>query len=276
MERPPPPAGASASSMLAPHARRCPSRSIRSPISERATRTKSCCGGQPVGEAPEGLAQRALDPVAVDGAADLAADRHAEPHVVRPPRPCGGSCRERGSGSHVMCRRGRRGRTRRCARGGGVVATPSRSQALPAFAAPALEDRPAAAGAHPRPESVRLRPLPLLRLVGPLHRASQYTDAVPSGANVAGIFPRDLRRRAWFAPAGRRYGRPPVHDDRPTTGPRRPLAGRPGRLRASVPRFDLPSSGWSRSRSSEPRRDDAPPLGPGRASAPGPSGATPA
>ena len=36
---------------------------------------------QPVGEAPEGLAQRPLDLVALDRAADLAADRDAEPHV---------------------------------------------------------------------------------------------------------------------------------------------------------------------------------------------------
>ena len=38
--------------------------------------------GQPVAQAPEGLAQRPLDPVAVDRAADFAAGRDAQPHVA--------------------------------------------------------------------------------------------------------------------------------------------------------------------------------------------------
>src|SRR5665811_2481902 len=38
---------------------------------------------KPVGDAPEGLAQRPLDTVAVDRAADLAAHRDAEPDIPR-------------------------------------------------------------------------------------------------------------------------------------------------------------------------------------------------
>ena len=59
-----------------------PSRSIRSPISGTGDEDEVVLGGQPVGERPERLAQGALDAVAVDGAADLAADRDSEAHVA--------------------------------------------------------------------------------------------------------------------------------------------------------------------------------------------------
>src|SRR6188474_1308355 len=101
-----------------------------------------------------------------------------------------------------------------------------RSEALPAFASAALEDRPAAARAHPCPESVRLGPLPLLRLIGPLHRPSQYTDApmraVKGGTNLScGIC-------GWgrFAGADRRYGRSLGARRRCDTRPRQALARR--------------------------------------------------
>ena len=79
-------------------------------------------------------------------------------------------------------------------------------QALPAFAAPALEDRPAAAGAHPCPESVGLCPLPLLRLVGALHSASQYTDAPENFCSA-------FATGHGIEPTARRYGRPRVQGD---------------------------------------------------------------
>ena len=59
-----------------------PSCSISSPISGAGDEDEVVARRQPVGEAPEGLAQGPLDPVAVDRAADLAADRDAEPHVL--------------------------------------------------------------------------------------------------------------------------------------------------------------------------------------------------
>ena len=75
-------------------------------------------------------------------------------------------------------------------------------QALPAFAAAALEDRPAAAGAHPCPESVGLRPLPLLRLVGALHSASQYTDASENFCSGFATGPESRRRRVAMVARG--------------------------------------------------------------------------
>ncbi len=106
-------------------ARLAPSRSIRSPISGRATRTKSCPGGR-----------RSERPQKASRSTRLTRLRSTAPPILRlaetpsltrapPPRRRGESCRGRGSGSHEMSRRGRRGRTHRCARGGGVVAPPS-------------------------------------------------------------------------------------------------------------------------------------------------------
>ena len=58
----------------------------------RATTTTSWPAGSAVAPASERLAQQALDPVALDGAADLAADREPEP---RRPRLLGVPARER-------------------------------------------------------------------------------------------------------------------------------------------------------------------------------------
>ena len=55
------------------------------------------------------------------------------------------------------------------------------SEALPPFAPASLEDGAAATGAHPRSEPVRLRPLPLLGLVGPLHPGRSIGRLVLAG-----------------------------------------------------------------------------------------------
>ena len=60
---------------------------------------------------------------------------------------------------------------------------------------------------------MRLRPLPLLRLVGPLHRASQYTDASFSGGPDRRNHFRGICGGPNLGTIGRRYGRPPVRDD---------------------------------------------------------------
>ena len=171
----------------------------------------------------------------------------------------------------MRSRRGRRGRTRRCARGG-VASPPSRSEALPAFAAAALEDRPAAARAHPRPESVGLGPLPLLRLIGALHRASQYTDA-----RRAGSTPKSFLRHLRSGPDSASQRVAMVGRRCTKTRPQQDLDSLwqdvQARLRASVPEstFQL----WL-----EPlkvvgsRRRDAPTSPRPRASGPGSSGAT--
>jgi chromosomal replication initiator protein len=86
-------------------------------------------------------------------------------------------------------------------------------EALPAFAAAALEDCPSSARAHPRTEPVCLCTLSLLWLISPLHRASQYTDDLPAGeVSPHEAFPGICARHG-FGAIGRRYGRPPVHDD---------------------------------------------------------------
>src|SRR5215218_8007249 len=134
---------------------------------------------QAVAHPPKGLAQGPLDAVALDRAADLAARRDPEPQVAILLVLAGEGVEDEKSG-------GVRGAVAvdpvelAAARETPTPATRRRhldGEALPAFAAPALEDRPAAAGAHPCPKSVGLGPLPLLRLVGALHPASQYTDA---------------------------------------------------------------------------------------------------
>ena len=43
-------------------------------------------GGQIIGQRPERVAQQPLDPIAIDGAADLARDRDAEARSLSPPR----------------------------------------------------------------------------------------------------------------------------------------------------------------------------------------------
>ena len=120
-------------------------------------------------------------------------------------------------------------------------------EALPAFAAAALQDRAAAARAHPRPESVGLGPLPLLRLVGALHWASQYTDASrPGGRTGAEIFLRHLRRAR--ISAERRAAM--VARRCPTTPTGQNLdslwRGRPAAPAGARSRSRPSSSGWSR------------------------------
>ena len=145
-------------------------------------------GRQLLRQPPERLAQGPLDAVALDRAADLAADRDAEPDIGGVAVAGGGSCRGPGSGSRARFPRGRRGRSPRSATGAGASAPrrrplPSlRGEALAALAAAALDDRPAAAGTHAGAEPVGPGPLALLGLVGALHRSvsRQYTDA-PSG-----------------------------------------------------------------------------------------------
>ena len=75
----------------------------------------------------------------------------------------------------------------------------SRREAFPAFGAPPLQDRAAPARPHPRPEPVGLGPLALLRLIGALHWASQYTEA-PGDRPKS--FPRHLRLAADSAGRG--------------------------------------------------------------------------
>src|SRR4029079_13456057 len=141
----------------------------------------------------------------------------------------------RGNGSRGMSRRGRRGRTRRCARGAVASASLWR-QALPAFAAAPAEDRATPPGAHPRPEAVGLGPLALLRLVGPLHWPSQYTDA---GAGPARTISRHLRggpnraRRPSLWSAGGARGRG-------STEARSSLGRGPGAAARLGPRVHLP------------------------------------
>lgn len=82
---------------------------------------------------------------------------------------------------------------------------------------------------------MRLRPLALLRLISPLHSASQYTDAVPSVSKEAENLSCGICGAPDFGTASRRYGRSPVHD-----GPAKPELDSlwqdvQARLRASVP-----------------------------------------
>ncbi len=59
-----------------------PSLSISSASSRPGDEHEVVLLGEPVSEAPEGLAEDPLDPVALDRAADLAAGGDAEPHVL--------------------------------------------------------------------------------------------------------------------------------------------------------------------------------------------------
>ena len=130
------------------------------------------------------------------------------------------------------------------------------SEALPAFAAAALQDRAAAAGAHPRPEAVGLGPLPLLRLVGALHWPSQYTDATPEVAPrnlFSGIC--DAARIA--ARQARRYGRSAGARRLRSTETSTPSGEDVQRARCGPPFPSRPSSsGWSRCGPSGREGDD--------------------
>ena len=130
-------------------------------------------------------------------------------------------------------------------------------EALAAFAAPALEDRPAAAGAHPCPESVGLGPLPLLRLVGPLHSASQYTDGLRK--LLFGICDRAgiaaARRVAMVARGCTKT--PTDSSSTPSGGTSRDASGPRSRTRPS-------SSGCEPLQVARRARDDSPPLRPRR------------
>src|SRR6476659_5221767 len=80
-----------------------------------------------------------------------------------------------------------------------------RGEALAPFAPPALKDGPATAGAHAGAETVGLRPLPLLRLVGALHRGGVYGRRRKSflrhlRGTLAGLPGTAL----WSPPGGRR------------------------------------------------------------------------
>ena len=136
-----------------------------------------------------------------------------------------------------------------------------RREALAALAAPALEDRAAAARAHPRPEPVGPGPLALLRLIGPLHREPGRGRARGQGRRA--VARADFRRRRvlrgacsgpHFVPAGRRLWSPPdavAYDDaRPnagrTTSKRGPCSGAgPAKLvRTSRPSGARSSESW--------------------------------
>ncbi len=174
---------------------------------------------EPVGERPERLAQGPLHPVALDRAADLAARRDAEPDVGVVLVAAGEAVEDQVAVRVRGRPRGRRGRTRRCATGADACAPrrrppPSlRRQALPALAAPALEDRPAAAGAHPRAEPVGPGPLALLRLVGPLHRSARSIRTRLAGAGRGNLFFGICGAPIAVASQGRRYGRDGVGGD---------------------------------------------------------------
>ncbi len=147
---------------------------------------------------PEGLAQHALDPVALDRAAELAAHRHARA-AGRRPRPGAGTRRRPGSGWRGSGPRGRRARTRRCATAAGAFDAarrrPSALGAEPpaALAAPALEDVPAGARAHARAEPVGAGALALLGLVGALHRRGRPKYRERRGHRSPELFPRFAR-----------------------------------------------------------------------------------
>src|ERR1700761_9551515 len=143
-----------------------------------------------------------------------------------------------------MSHRDRRGRTRRCARADGA-STALRREAHPTFAPSALKDGAATAGAHPGAESVGLCPLPLLWLIGALHRSREY---------------RDLGEIFSTAFAGGRN--PPANRGGIVAAP--PCSTTPFR-QTSTPSGELPSrgcehrsrsrptrSGWSRSNPSAP------------------------
>ena len=171
-----------------------------------------------------------------------------------------GSCRARGNGSPGMSHRGRRGRTRRSARGG-VASPPLRSQALPALAPAPVQDLSTGAGAHPCTEPVGFGPLPLLWLVGALHRASQYTDeSRKHSLRARESFLRHLRLER---PLGRSGGAMFANGagQRPRSEPRRTLAGDPegaARLRPGIHLQALAGAGQTRRRAGQ----DALPLSP--------------
>ena len=212
-------------------------------------------GRQLLRQAPERLAQRPLDPVALDRAADLAAHRDPQPEARRRRPRRGGSCRAPGSGSRARSPPGRRGRSPRSVTGADASAPrrhplPSlRGQALAALAAPALDDRPTPAGTHAGAEPVGPGSLALLRLVGALHRSvsRQYTDA-PSARRAAArrrtseSFLRHLRKGgSGAARAGAMVGaasemralRAPTAGDRANRRKGSPSAGTP---RSTEPR----------------------------------------
>ena len=250
--------GSSASSRLASDpvgARRARSGS-RSPA--RATRTKSCPAGSRSARLQKASRRARLTRLRSTAPPTLRLDRDAEADVARRPRPCAGKRRGRGSGSRARSPRGRRGRTRRCARGGGAcrhrsdptVARSSGREALAAFAPAALEDRAAAARPHPGPEPVGLGALALLRLVGPLHLAGAVYGRAGSDRperrdrECESRSPKSFLR-AFAAPAsrfgrrrGRRYGRSPVPDASTLDSSARRPSGRTfrqPRCAASVP-----------------------------------------
>ena len=235
---------------------RVPSRSTRPATSGRATSTKSCSAGKLGVEAPEGLAQRPLDRVALHGPADLAADRDPE---RGPRRASDAGARERVEDQEAV--------GVRAAVAIDAVEVPAARQpaALAALAHPGepidLRRQPLAAlgaggaGARRGPERVRIRArkpwvrraLALLRLPGALHRIGQSTD----GASEVAPSPACSRDRGQLFSAkcgvarsgrgARMYGRPRCPRSRQTTTWRRSGSASGPSSRASLPAstFDL-------------------------------------
>ena len=175
---------------------------------------------------PESLPEQALDAVALDGAADLAA--HGDARAADPARrrPRAGRRRRRGAGSRASGPRGRRGRTRRCATAGGACGARGRPSAygvsrLRPLSRRRLSSRAARARAHARAEAVGACALALLGLVGALHRGSvapEPRQAVQDRPGRARSLPR--RQASTVFP---RFAAP--------------ASGAPGRRSSSVPLY---------------------------------------
>jgi hypothetical protein len=78
----------------------------------------------------------------------------------------------------------------------GHGAARSRSQPLAALPAPRREHRSSGSGLHPLPEAVLLRPLPLVGLIGPLHRSTPVPFQSLSNIFDTGGLKRRFDRRS--------------------------------------------------------------------------------